>query len=110
MNQETKTITPDRLTEILHKRADRRLELKIQQITNPLYRQGAWIELSGHEKNKLTPDGGGKLSIRSLVEVLHAVLVRHDTETTRSAEVKDFLSKVENTAEELDAIREEINQ
>lgn len=110
MNQETKTITPDRLTEILHKRADRKLLLKIEQITNPLYRQGAWIELSGHEKNKLTPDGSGKISIRNLAEVMCAVLVRHDTEAARSAEVKDFLSKVENTAAELDAIREEINQ
>jgi hypothetical protein len=111
MNTDTpQNITPDRLTEILHKRADGKLEVKIRNLTNPLLRQGAFVTLSDYEISKLVPNPNGGISIRNLVEVMHACLVRHDTEAARAAEVADFLAKVENIAAELDAIREEINQ
>ena len=111
MNTDTpQSITPDRLTEILHKRADGKLEAKIRNLTNPLFRQNALVTLRDYEINKLAPNPNGKISIRNLVEVMYACLVRYDTEAARAAEVADFLAKVENTAAELDAIREEINQ
>jgi hypothetical protein len=110
MNQENKTITPDALTAILHKRADNKLELKIQSLANPLYRHSKWIALSDHCLQMLTPDTGGKVAISNLVTVLRNCLIINDTEAARAAEVAEFLAKVENTAAELDAIREEINQ
>ena len=108
MNQETKNITPDRLTEILHKRADNKLDVKIRNLTNPLFRQGALVTLRDYEKNKLIPNDVGQISIRNLVEVMYACLIRNDTEAARAAEVAEFLAKVENTAADLDAIREEL--
>ena len=108
MNQETKNITPDRLTEILHKRADNKLDVKIRNLTNPLFRQGALVTLRDYEKNKLIPNDVGQISIRNLVEVMYACLIRNDTEAARSVEVAEFLAKVENTAADLDAIREEL--
>ena len=108
MNQENKTVTPERLTEILHKRADNKLDVKIRNLTNPLFRQGALVTLRNYEKNKLISNDAGQISIRNLVEVMYACLIRNDTEAARAAEVAEFLAKVENTAAKLDAIREEL--
>lgn len=108
MNEENKTVTPDRLTEILHKRADDKLELKIQALANPLYRHGDWVKVDDYTLSQITPSAAGTIAISNLVRALRNCLIINDREKARAAEVAEFLAKVESTAAELDAIREEM--
>ena len=110
MNQENNPITPDALTTILYKRADKKLEGQIDTLLRPLYRPGGFVTLGPVALRLLTPARDGRISIQNLVNGLKDCLIGYDTEGARAAEVTDFLAKVENTAAELDAIREEINQ
>jgi hypothetical protein len=102
-------ITPDRLTEILHKRADQKLKKEIAASTpNPRQYFGKWVQATS--LLSLKPDHLGRLHLPNIIEAVQEILFTADQESSRAAEVADFLAKVENTAAELDAIREEINQ
>jgi len=102
--------TPDRLTEILHKRADDKLRTEIEALV-PLSYCNAWGTVSSDVAKRLLDQAPKETFwIPNLIRALREALISAKTETARAAEVADFLAKVENTAAELDAIREEINQ
>jgi hypothetical protein len=110
MNTDTpQSITPDRLTEILHNRADQKLKKEIAASTpNPKQYFGKWVPAD--RLLMQTPDHLGRLHLPFIIEAFQEILFAANQEAARAAEVTGFLAKVENTAAELDAIREEINQ
>lgn len=104
------TVTPDALTAILHKRADQRLFDKLHDLSAPLdLAQWGAIDLS--TANRLSADAAKcRVYIPVLVKALREALFSAEHEAARATEVAEFLAKVENTAAELDAIREEMHQ
>lgn len=114
MNQENKTVTPDALTAILHKRADEKLRQKINAMLPPLGYASPLLKhvtISAETLRKIEANKSHeKHYLPYLLEAAREGLFDAQVETARAAEVAEFLAKVENTAAELDAIREEINQ
>jgi hypothetical protein len=102
--------TPDRLTEILHKRADTKLRAKIEEALPPSADLRETVGLTLAHYNLKHCVETGKYWLPYLLDAAREGLLAAQVETARAAEVADFLAKVENTAAELDAIREEINQ
>lgn len=109
MNTETPpTVTPDALTQILHARADRALRAEITAAIAPLD-IGQWGSVPLDVSRRLTDQvSKGNFWIPNLVSILKESIISAKTEAARAAEVAAFLAKVENTAAELDAIREEM--
>ena len=103
------TVTPDALTQILHARADRALRARIDaaiphDIDN---RQHVTLPPSAL-KSLADTTAAGKCWLPYLLEAAREGLFAAQCEDARAAEVAAFLAKVETTAAELDAIREEM--
>lgn len=107
-------ITTDALTAILHKRAETTLREKIASIF-PILRHPhpllTHVTLPQHVVDKLKNGiKDGKHWLPTLLEAAQEGLYAAQVEAARAQEVADFLAKVETTAAELDAIREEMCQ
>jgi hypothetical protein len=103
------TVTPDALTQILHARADRALRAKINAAIPH--------DPTNHQHVPLSQDlmqdirgtiADSKYWLPYLLQAVREGLFAAQYEAAREAEVRAFLAKVENTAAELDAIREEM--
>ena len=104
------TVTPDALTAILHKRADKNLLEEIHKLTAPFDTTDTGIIEPPTAERLCKQVSQCKVYIPTLIVALRQALFSAGQENARAAEVAEFLAKVENTAAELDAIREEINQ
>lgn len=107
-------ITTDALTAILHKRAESKLRKEIEKIVptpsyyDPLYTH---VKLPPHIVTKLKSNlNEEKQWLPVLLQVAQEGLYAAQVEEARAREVTDFLAKVETTADELNAIREEMCQ
>lgn len=107
-------VTVDALTTLLHKRAEAKLREKIEAVVpipschSPLYKR---VKLPPHIVTKLKNNLNEEEQF--LPWLLHAAqegLYAAQLEEARAKEVADFLAKVENTAAELDTIREGMHQ
>lgn len=110
---ETKPNT-DALTEILHKRAERKLRAKIEAMLpsvnygHPLAKR---VALPDNVKRSLERrHDDGKWWLPDLIDAAQEALYTAQVEDARAKEVAEFLAKVETTADELEAIREELHQ
>jgi hypothetical protein len=107
------TVTPDVLTKILHARADSKPRAKIDAAIpqEPVpYDLRTHIELPKLTLQRLTRNKSGeKFWLPAILEAAREGLFAAQVEAARAAEVAEFLAKVENTAAELDAIREEMH-
>lgn len=107
-------ITTDALTAILHKRAESKLREKIASMfpvlrhPHPLLTRVALPQNVVTElKRNLNEE---KQWLPVLLQVAQEGLYAAQVEEARAREVADFLAKVETTADELNAIREEMCQ
>ena len=104
------TVTPDALTTILHKRADAKLLDKLHELTAPL-NFCDWGTVEPHTATRLSEQAAkGKFYLPTLTLALREAAFSAERDVARAAEVAEFLTKVETTAAELDAIREEMHQ
>ena len=108
------TVTPDALTAILHKRADAKLRQRISAMfpslgyDSPLLKH---VAISTETLRKIEANKSReKHYLPYLLEAAREGLFDAQFEAARAAEVAEFLAKVETTAAELDAIREEMHQ
>ena len=107
-------ITTDALTAILHKRAETKLRKEIEAIVpTPAYQTPLFtrVKLPPHIVTTLKNNLNEKEQfLPVLLQAAQEGLYAAQVEEARAREVTDFLAKVETTATELDAIREEMYQ
>jgi hypothetical protein len=95
------------LTKILHRRAEVKLLKEITASLPRIQDVSSRVNLTDETKRKLSRmDGDGGFWVPTLIEAAIEAVYALRVDAARSAEVKEFLAKVEKTAEDLNEIME----